>query len=202
MELSVAPERRSPLIIGGVMIDGEVRFGLRIPVLGSVIARNDPNAVIPGLNEVAVADRPDDRLVTMVHWSFQMMVGCGFALLGLGGWYWRRRRRGGDPLLSRWFLRAAVAAGPVAVAALELGWMTTELGRQPWIVYGYMHIADAVARGNAIWASLAVLVVVYAGMIIGAVVVIRSMARRWREGAGLDLPTPYSYSTPQPGERR
>ena len=72
--------------------------------------------------------------------------------------------------------------------------MTTELGRQPWIVYRVMHIADAVARDNAVWVSFVVLVLVYAGMIGGAVAVLRSMARRWREGATLDLPTPYSPS--------
>ncbi|HEX2783383.1 MAG TPA: cytochrome ubiquinol oxidase subunit I [Ilumatobacteraceae bacterium] len=87
---------------------------------------------------------------------------------------------------------AAVAAGPLAVLALELGWMTTELGRQPWIVYHVMHIRDAVSRDNAIWVSFAVLLLVYAGMVIGAVAVLRSMARRWREGSAIDLPTPYS----------
>jgi cytochrome d ubiquinol oxidase subunit I len=70
--------------------------------------------------------------------------------------------------------------------------MTTELGRQPWIVYRVMHIADAVAHDNAIWVSFIVLVFVYGGMITGAVAVMRSMARRWREGSSLDLPTPYS----------
>jgi cytochrome d ubiquinol oxidase subunit I len=70
--------------------------------------------------------------------------------------------------------------------------MTTELGRQPWIVYRVMRISDAVARDNAIWASFAVLLVVYAGMVIGAIAVLRSMSRRWREGETLDLPTPYS----------
>jgi cytochrome d ubiquinol oxidase subunit I len=85
-----------------------------------------------------------------------------------------------------------VAAGPVAVLALEFGWMTTELGRQPWIVYRVMRVADAVARDNAIWASFVVLLIVYSGMVIGAIAVLRSMARRWRQGEPLDLPTPYS----------
>jgi cytochrome d ubiquinol oxidase subunit I len=66
------------------------------------------------------------------------------------------------------------------------------LGRQPWIVYRVMHVADAVGRNNAIWASFTVLVIVYAAMVSGAIAVLRSMARRWREDANLDLPTPYS----------
>jgi cytochrome d ubiquinol oxidase subunit I len=133
----------------------------------------------------------------MVHLSFQAMVGSAFALLGLGAWYWRSRRRGGDPLASRRFLWAAVVAGPLAVLALELGWFTTELGRQPWIVYRVMRVSDAVARGNAIWASFAVLLFVYTGMVAGAIAVLRSMARRWRAGADLDLPTPYSPPRPR-----
>jgi cytochrome d ubiquinol oxidase subunit I len=192
MELSIDPQRRAPLTIGGVIIDGKVRFGLDIPVLGSVISRSNPNATVPGLGDIPTADRPNDQLATMVHLSFQAMVGCGLTLAGLGAWYWRRRRRGGDPLASRRFLYAAVIAGPLSVAALELGWMTTELGRQPWIVYRFMHIADAVTHDNAIWASFTVLVVVYGAMIGVAIAVLRSMARRWREGSTLDLPTPYS----------
>ena len=193
MELNVdTQQRRAPLTIGGVIIDGQVRFGIDIPLLGSVISRNDPNASVPGLADFPEADRPNDQLATMVHLSFQAMVGSGLALVGLSAWYWLRRRRGSDPLASRRFLVAAVGAGPLAVVALELGWMTTELGRQPWIVYRVMHIADAVAHDNAIWVSFIVLVFVYGGMITGAVAVMRSMARRWREGSSLDLPTPYS----------
>jgi cytochrome d ubiquinol oxidase subunit I len=192
MELSIDAERRSSLTIGGVIIDGRVRFGVDIPVLGSVISRSDPNGLVPGLSDFPQADRPNDHLASAVHLSFQGMVGCGLALVGLSGWYWLRRRRGGEPLASRRFLFAAVAAGPLSVLALELGWMTTELGRQPWIVYRVMRVADAVARDNAVWASFIVLLLVYAGMVVGAIAVLRSMSRRWREGATLDLPTPYS----------
>jgi cytochrome d ubiquinol oxidase subunit I len=197
IELGVHSERRAPLTIGGVIIDGRVRFGLEVPVLGSLISRSNPNATVPGLADFSANERPTDQLATMVHLSFQAMVGAAFALLGLGAWYWRGRRRGGDPLGSRRFLWAAVLAGPLAVLALELGWFTTELGRQPWIVYRVMHVRDAVARGNAIWASFAVLLLVYTGMVVGAIAVLRSMARRWRAGADLDLPTPYSPPRPR-----
>jgi cytochrome d ubiquinol oxidase subunit I len=197
MELSSDATSRAPLILGGVILDGRTRFALQIPVLGSLIARSDPNATVPGLSDFAEEDRPNDELATMVHLSFQGMVASGFALVGLSAWWWLRRGGGRDPLASRRFLVAAVAAGPVAVLALELGWMTTELGRQPWIVYRVMRIADAVTDDNAIWASFVVLVMVYAGMTVGAVAVLRSMARRWREGETLDLPTPYS---PTPAE--
>jgi cytochrome d ubiquinol oxidase subunit I len=192
MELDVESQRRAPLTIGGVIVDGKVRFGFEIPVLGSLISRSDPDAEVTGLEEFAPADRPNDQLASMVHLSFQAMVATGLALVGLVAWYRLSRGRGRDPLTSRRFLIAAVAAGPVAVLALEFGWMTTELGRQPWIVYRVMRVADAVARDNAIWASFVVLLIVYSGMVIGAIAVLRSMARRWRQGEPLDLPTPYS----------
>jgi hypothetical protein len=110
----------------------------------------------------------------------------------LGGAFWLARRRGRDLLRSRRFLQLAVLAGPAAVAALELGWITTEVGRQPWVVYRLMRIDEAVTRGSGVWLSLAALIVVYTAMTAGAVVTLRSMARRWRAGESLELPTPYS----------
>jgi cytochrome d ubiquinol oxidase subunit I len=194
MELSLRSERRAPLVLGGVIVNGEVRYGVSIPLLGSLISRSDPDGVVPGLGDVPPDQRPNDQLATMVHWSFQLMIGCGFALTGLGAWYEISRRRGRDPLVSQRFLRAAAVAGPLSIAALELGWMTTELGRQPWIAYRVMTIQDAVSRSSAIWVSFVVLLLVYAAITVGAIVVLRGMARRWRHGASLDLPTPYSTS--------
>ena len=192
MELSLDGERRAPLVIGGVIVDGKVRYGISVPLLGSIIARSDPNAALPGLHEIAADSRPSDGLATAVHWSFQLMVSCGLALLALAALYWLKRRRGRDLLASKPFLVAVVFAGPLAVVALELGWMTTELGRQPWIAFGVMRISDAVSTRSAIWASFSVLVGIYMMMIAATILVLRSMARRWRAGAPLDLPTPYS----------
>jgi cytochrome d ubiquinol oxidase subunit I len=192
MELATTTERRAPLIVGGVLIDGEVRYGIHIPVLGSLFARSTPNGEVPGLDQFAVDDRPADGLVTMVHWSFQAMVAIGTALLAFGAAFWIARRRGHDWIASRSFLRAAVLAGPLAIAALELGWITTEVGRQPWIAYRVMRITEAVSTSEGIWISFGVLCAVYVAMGVGAVAVLRSMARRWRDGEPIDLPTPYS----------
>ena len=103
------------------------------------------------LKEVPPADRPNTILV---HLAFQAMVAIGFALLGLGAWslvgWWRRGRRALPD--GRWFLRAAAVAGPAAFVALEAGWIVTEVGRQPWIVYGQLRTADAVTtRGGIVW---------------------------------------------------
>ncbi|HEY5874682.1 MAG TPA: cytochrome ubiquinol oxidase subunit I, partial [Ilumatobacteraceae bacterium] len=122
---------------------------------------------------------------------FQTMVGAGSAMVGISAWYMWRRRRGRDPFGSRLFLWAAVAAGGLSVVALEAGWITTEVGRQPWIANEVMRVEDAVTGNSGIWISFTAVVIVYTSMGIIAVRVLRSMARRWRESGDLDLPTPY-----------
>jgi cytochrome bd ubiquinol oxidase subunit I len=191
MELSIESEREAPLILGGVLIDGKVVGGIRIPKVASFLAGNSFDTVVPGIEDVPPDERPP---ANAVHLSFQAMVGIGSALVLLVAWYWWLRRRG-DPFANRWLLRAVVAAGAASVVALELGWMTTELGRQPWIVYRVMRVRDAASDvAGGLWVSFTVMLVVYTGMFIGATFVLRSMARRWRRGESLDLPTPYGPS--------
>lgn len=191
MELATETEREAPLVIGGVLVDGEVRYGVEIPQLGSFFARGGVGGEVVGLDAFADDERPGDGLATLVHWSFQLMVAIGTALLVLGAAYWSARRRGRDWLGSRRFLWLAVAAGPAAVLALELGWVTTEVGRQPWIAHEVMRVDEAVTSGSGVWVALAVLVVLYTSMAVLTTVVLRSMARRWRDTDAGDLPTPY-----------
>ena len=147
---------------------------------------------MPGLNEFPVEDRPP---ANVVHLSFQTMVASGFAMIGIALWFWWKRRRS-DPFESRWLMRAAVVAGGLSLVALEAGWITTEVGRQPWIVYRVMRVEDAVTQNSGIWISLTAIVVIYTAMSVAAVAVLRSMARRWRESAEIDLPTPYGPPAP------
>jgi cytochrome d ubiquinol oxidase subunit I len=189
MELSLESEPDAPLWLGGLLIDGEVVGGIRIPRLASFLAGNSFDTVVPGIEDVPPDERPP---ANAVHVAFQVMVaiGTGLALLVLA--YWVARRRGRDLLERRWFLRLSVLAGFASVVALEAGWITTELGRQPWIVYRVLRVPDAASDvGGALWASFAVMLVVYAAMGIAALLVLRSMARRWRAGDPIDLPTPY-----------
>ncbi len=192
IELSAHAEERAPLAIGGLYLDGERRFAIEIPWLGSLISRGNIDRAVPGLDEIPPDERPDDALVTATHWSFQLMVALGLGMAGLGAAFWWARRRGRDWLGRPWFLRACVAAGAASVAALELGWITTELGRQPWIAYRKMRVVDAVTGNEGVWATFVVLTVVYVGLGIGTALVLRSMSRRWRAGEATDLPTPYS----------
>lgn len=192
MEMAVDTRDRAPLVIGGVLIDGEVRGGIEIPAIGSLIARGSFDREITGLDRIPADEQPP---VNIVHWSFQLMVGAGFAMIGIAAWFQWRRRRSADPFASPWFLRAAIAAGGLAVLALQAGWTTTEVGRQPWIVHRVMRVDEAVTGNSGVWISLSAIVVVYTSMGVIAVQVLRSMARRWREGDELDLPTPYGPET-------
>lgn len=186
-ELAETTEQPAPLRLGGIMIDGEVRYSIDIPKIGSLIARNSFDKPVPGLDEVPEDERPP---VNITHWAFQSMVGIGSLLALSVLLFWFVRWRGRDLLESRWFLRYAVAAGPLAMIALEAGWIATEVGRQPWVVWQVLRTEDAVTDNPWIWWSLAGTAVVYLGMTVGAYVVLRSMARRWRAGE-LDLPSPY-----------
>jgi cytochrome d ubiquinol oxidase subunit I len=192
MELSIDAEDRAPLTIGGLYIDGEKRFGIEIPLLGSLASGNSVNQVVPGLNDFPVDERPP---VNVTHIAFQLMIGAGTAMAGIATWFWWRKRRVGDAVFeSTWLMRAVVAGGGLSVLALEAGWTTTEVGRQPWIVYREMRTEEAVTQNSGVWVSLVVMVVVYVSMAALATKIIRGMARRWRESDDVDLPTPYGPS--------
>jgi cytochrome bd ubiquinol oxidase subunit I len=193
MELAVETETNAPFTVGGVLIDGEMRGGIEIPGLGSLLTRASTDRAVPGLEEFPAEDRPPANIV---HLSFQTMIASGFAMIGIAVWFWWKRRRS-DPFESRWLMRAAVAAGVLSVVALEAGWITTEVGRQPWIVYGVMRVEDAVTENSGIWISFGAIVVIYTAMAVAAAMVLRSMARRWRDTDDVDLPTPYGPPAPE-----
>lgn len=162
------------LHIGGIYIDNHVVGGIPIPDGLSFLADHDPHAKIVGLASVRPGDRPP---VNVVRSAFQLMVGIGTAMLGLAVWFgvaWRRRR---DLPRSRWFLRAALVAGPAAVIALEAGWVTTEVGRQPWIVYRIMRVRDAVTDASGTRYGYFGLLVVYTALTVVTIFVLRRMGR-------------------------
>jgi cytochrome d ubiquinol oxidase subunit I len=164
----------APLTVGGIAVDGQLVGGLEIPYGLSLLAHWDPNAVVMGLNEVPPADRPP---VTVVHLAFDLMVGVGFALLALAAWaavvWWRRGRLP----RSRWFLRAGAVSGVAAVLALEAGWTVTEVGRQPWIVFGVLRTADAVNPAPGLVWGFVLVTAVYAVLTVTTLYVLRRMTR-------------------------
>jgi cytochrome d ubiquinol oxidase subunit I len=150
-----------PLILFGVpdMTAETTRYAIEIPYLGSLILTHDINGHIPGLKEFAPEDRPNS---TVVFWTFRVMVGLGMLMLLLGLWSLWLRWRGGL-FGSKLFLRFATLMGPTGLIAILAGWLTTEIGRQPWVVYGVMRTKDAVSNHSALAISttLIVFIVMY-----------------------------------------
>jgi cytochrome d ubiquinol oxidase subunit I len=167
----------APFTLGGFYDAdrGEVRFGLQIPRLLSLLATHDPNSTIKGLNTVPEEDRPP---VNIVRYAFQTMVGIGTALALLGVffiWIWWRKKR---LPLTPWFFRAVMISGPLAFVALIAGWITTEVGRQPWIVYQVMRTEEAVTRADGLEVGYAALILVYLGVGAAVVWLLRRLARK------------------------
>jgi cytochrome bd ubiquinol oxidase subunit I len=146
-----------PLILFGWpdMAAETTRYAVEIPHLGSLVLTHEWNGRIPGLKEFAAADRPNS---TIIFWSFRVMVGLGMLMLLLGVWsLWLRLRQ--RLFRSKLFLRFAVMMGPAGLIAILAGWYTTEIGRQPWVVYGVMRTKDAVSNHSALALSSTLIVI-------------------------------------------
>jgi cytochrome d ubiquinol oxidase subunit I len=166
--------RGAPEHLLGWYDEGEVRYGIRIPKLLSLLAFHDPNATVQGLDTVRADERPP---VNIVRIAFQVMVSIGTALALLGVVHLFLRRRLGRIPDSVWFHRAVVLAGPLSLVALISGWVTTEVGRQPWVVYRVMRTAEAVTGAGGIPVGYATLVALYVGVAVGVAWVLRRLAK-------------------------
>ena len=130
--------------IGGIPDEeaGETRYAIEIPYALSLLAFHDPNAEVKGLEAFPRDEWPNTLIV---HTAFQVMVGMGMLMMAVAVWgavrWWKKRQ---DLPESRWFLRALVLSAPAGMIAIEAGWTVTEVGRQPWIIYGIMRTKDAV----------------------------------------------------------
>jgi cytochrome d ubiquinol oxidase subunit I len=176
--------------VGGICTADGVKAAIPIPDLDSFLVGFSADTKVVGLNEIPRDERPPAN--TLLHLSFDLMVGIGTALLALGAWlalaWWKRR----DIPRTPWFLRAVSISGAGAILALWCGWIVTEVGRQPWIVQGYMRTSEAVTEAKGIWFSFAFVLLLYAGLGTTAILVLRGMSRRWREGAAEPEGTPYA----------
>ncbi len=165
----------------GWYTDGRVKFGIAIPKLLSLLAFHDPNATVQGLDAVPASQRPP---VNIERICFQLMVGIGTMLALLGAWMlFVRWRRGGLPR-ERWFYAAAAASGPLSVVALICGWIVTEVGRQPWVVYRVMTTSEAVTRAGGIPVGYGILALTYVLVGCGVWWILRRLATRPLETAG------------------
>lgn len=179
MEGQFRTERRAPLRIFGLPDErtGTTRYAIEIPALLSFLAHADFDAEVTGLEEFPRDQWPP---VAVTHIAFQIMVGCGTVLLGVGAWYalaaargrapgsrWWRAGAWGVPS-GRWLLRALVVCAPLGFIAIEAGWTVTEVGRQPWVIYGVMRTSEAVTPMPGLVTPFVVFTLVYIGL--GAIV--------------------------------
>jgi cytochrome d ubiquinol oxidase subunit I len=171
-----------------------VKGGIAIPGFDSFLVGWSTSTQVIGLDSVPPEDRPPAN--TMLHWAFDIMVGICTLLMGLGLWlaigWWRKR----DFPQSRWFLRATALSGIASVVALECGWIVTEVGRQPWIVYNVMRTEDAITNASGIWVTFAAVVGLYVVLGAGLIITLRAMARRWRATDESESDVPYGPSGP------
>jgi cytochrome bd ubiquinol oxidase subunit I len=155
--------------------EGEtVKYGIGIPKLLSLLAFHNPDATVQGLDTV-----PKDRQppINVVRLAFQAMVGIGTLLALLGVWLLAVRIRRRRLPESKWFYRAVALAGPASLVALISGWVTTEVGRQPWVVYHVMLTSEAVTGAGGIVIGYTALALVYVGVACGVVWILRRLAR-------------------------
>lgn len=202
----------APLILFGIPNPEEKRidYAIKIPKLGSLILKHDLNAPMDGLDTIADEDEPP---VPIVFFSFRIMVGLGFAMLGLGLWAAFVRYRGrlyDAPML----YRASILMGPMGFVAVLAGWITTEVGRQPFTVYGLMRTSESLApiAAPAVAASLIAFIVVYFFVFgAGTFYILRLMngpvkkkpgEKRFRDEGPLRTAgtTPITQQTLKPGE--
>ena len=166
--------RGAPEHVLGWYTGRQVEYGIRIPHLLSLLSTHSWNGTVEGLATVRADERPP---VNIVRIAFQTMVGIGtlLALLGVvyvATWIWRRRLPE-----STWFYRALELAAPLSVVALIAGWVVTEVGRQPWVVYRVMRTSDAVTGADGVPVGFAVLGATYAVVAIGLTWVLLRLAR-------------------------
>jgi cytochrome d ubiquinol oxidase subunit I len=188
--------------VGGICTDDEVKYAIGIPDLDSILVGFSADTVVTGLDQIPDDEEPKAK--TLLHLSFDAMVGIGTALMGLALWLgwllWRRR----EIPEGKWFLRAVSVSGGAAIVAMWCGWIVTEVGRQPWIVYGYMRVEEAVTGAEGLWFVFAFTITLYAALGAATIWVLRTMSRRWRE-SGEDELAGIPYGPPDPadeGEKR
>ena len=175
-------ERGAGLNVGGFPLPGHNGdiLNVKVPHLLSLLAFDSPNAPMRGLDTFPKADRTP--LAPYVRLAFIGMVGIGTGLVALSLWYWLRRRRGTNGPEDRLTLMAIVAAGPAAFLANELGWLVSELGRQPWIVYGVFRTSSGITTSPGLGATFTAFTLLYVGLTALTIWTVRRIAARPVEG--------------------
>jgi cytochrome d ubiquinol oxidase subunit I len=193
MEYVTQTATHVPEYLGGVYSGGHVYGGLKIPDMDSLLVGFSTHTKVIGWDSVPAADRPPAPW--LIHLCFNAMVGLGFLLLLVGLWalygWWRHRQLPRQRLF--WLLGAL--SGPAAIAAMESGWVVTEVGRQPWVVYRLLTTTSAATTNGGVLASLSIIVVLYAVLGAATILILRTLARRWRSDDTSEPTVPYGPPT-------
>ena len=195
------PGGGAPLILFGVPDDANqvMRYKVEIPSAGSLILKHDPDGALAGLDSVPPQDRPS---VGITFWSFRIMVGLGLAMVGMGLWSLAARARG-TLFNSHWLHRLALVMGPSGFIAVLAGWTTTEVGRQPYTIYGLLRTIESASplAAPAVAASLIAFVIVYFTVFgVGTWFIVRLMGHEPHPGeAGPSRGEPTHAAFPVPG---
>ena len=178
-----------PEWLGGVYANGHIYAGLKIPYMDSLLAGFGPGTQVTGWNAVPPAHRPP--VAWLIHLCFDVMVGLGFLLLLAGLWvaweWWRRRRL--PPHRLFWLVGAV--SGLAAIVAMECGWVVTEVGRQPWVVYRLQTTTAAATTNGGVIVSLSIVLALYAVLGAATILIVQMMARRWRRRDAWEPAVPY-----------
>jgi cytochrome d ubiquinol oxidase subunit I len=188
--------------LGGIYWHGQVYFGIGIPYLDSILVGFSPNTRVTGWDSAPPALRAP--LPNVIHLAFDLMIAIGTGLVLLAAWQawaWMRRR---EIPRTRWFLVPAALGGIASIMAMEAGWIVTEVGRQPWVVYGQLLTKDAVTTAGGVPVTLAATLVLYGVLTGTSIGVPWLMGRRWRpRGADAGSPVEDTVQTPYgPSPRR
>ncbi|GAE45703.1 cytochrome d ubiquinol oxidase subunit I [Mesobacillus boroniphilus JCM 21738] len=164
----------APLMLYGVLDDGEVKYALKIPYALSILAHSDPSAEVIGLNEF-----PEDEIPPLyIHYLFDGMVTIGMWMMALSLVYvvgvWMKW----SFIRTRWYRWLIVFGGPLSMLAIELGWWFAEVGRQPWILRGIMKVEDAATTSGQVDLMLLLFAGLYLILAIGSTVVLTRMFRK------------------------
>lgn len=163
---------QAELNIGGFLTqDNEVKYALKIPYALSILAGGSPNTVVEGLNDTPADLQPPLR----IHYYFDGMVLIGTYTIAVGVvylWFARKKRM---KKLPRWLLVAIISCGPLSVIAIELGWIFAEVGRLPWILTGYMKVADAATTSNHVDIMLYLFCLLYLALAISGIKVLSKL---------------------------
>jgi cytochrome d ubiquinol oxidase subunit I len=199
MEYVQRTSTRVPEWLAGIYVNGHVYAGLKIPDVDSLLVGFSPGTKVIGWDTVPAADRPP--VVWLIHLCFDTMVGIGFLLLLAGLWalwgWWRRRSL--PPQRLFWWLGAV--SGVAAIVAMEAGWVVTEVGRQPWVVYRLQTTTQAATNNGGVIVSLSVVIALYAVLGAATVLILRTLARRWRRGGVPETGVPYGPRPDAPDAR-